>query len=384
MLTRRKIRVAHCIDSFGIGGTELNAVRTVEALDPNRFEILILHLQKDGPLRARYERLGVQLVHVPILNLHSLRTARQGIRIARLLRTWETDVVHTHDLYTNIFVVPWARTLTRCKIIASRRWWYEAPRPALVPINRLSYLFAHRVLANSPGVARLLSLDEKVPAEKIIEISNFLDDRAFEAVGESEWRRQRRSWGVPDGATVAGIVARLQPVKNHEHLLRALAQLNERVHLVIVGDGPSRRALERMARDLLIESRVHFVGEVLAPENLHQYFDLSLLCSTSEGFPNSVIEAMAAARPVVATSVGGVPDAIVEGETGLLVPSQDLARLVEALRLLESDSSLRSRLGNAARESARSRFHKRVVIEKLSRIYESLADYDVVPAQTEG
>lgn len=370
----RRVRVAYCLDSFAIGGTELNAVRTAEALDPNRLELCVLHLQTDGPLRARYEQLGVPMVHFPISNLYSPQTAVEGIRLARLLRCWEVDVVHTHDIYTNIFAVPWARLLSRSSIIASRRWWYEVPRPGLVALNRWSYWLAHRVLGNSNGVAELIAREEGVPPTKIVEIPNFLAENAFEAVDGARRLAQRRAWGLPDGAFAIGIVARLRPVKNHALLLRAAAQLDSRFHLVLIGDGPSRAELEELARHLCIESRVHFAGEVISPLNLHQFLDVSVLCSLSEGFPNSVIEAMAAGRPVVATPVGGVTDVVADGVTGILLPVEDSAPLVDALRMLEADPRLCIRLGEAGRKAVRMRFHQEIVIERLSALYEALAD----------
>ena len=103
------LRVGYCIDSFDIGGTELNAVRTVEALDRRRFQVTVFHLHETGPLRARYEALGLQLLHLPIGPLYSPRTAAQGVRFLRLLRREGIEVVHTHDIYTNIFAAPWAR-----------------------------------------------------------------------------------------------------------------------------------------------------------------------------------------------------------------------------------------------------------------------------------
>src|SRR5436190_18534041 len=122
MASPRRVRVAYCLDSFAIGGTELNAVRTAEALDPNRVELSIFHLQTRGPLRSRYERLGLRMAHVPIPNLYSPRTALQGIRLANALRRENVDVIHSHDIYCNVFVVPWARLLTSSSTIASRRW----------------------------------------------------------------------------------------------------------------------------------------------------------------------------------------------------------------------------------------------------------------------
>ncbi len=373
MPSSRRIRIAYCIDSFEIGGTELNAVRTAEALDPERFELSVAHPQTDGPLRVRYEKLGVHMVHFHIPNLYSPQTIQQGLRFARFLQDWGADITHTHDLYTNIFYVPWARLFGKCQVIASRRWWYDAPRPGLVPLNRWSYRLAHRILANSGEVANLLAREEGVPLDKIIEIPNFLGETAFGSVDGASRIAQRRAWGVPDNAFAIGIVARLAPVKNHALLLMALAQLDPRFHLVLVGDGPSRSELAQLAHQLGIEHRVHFAGEVISPLNLQQFFDASVLCSLNEGFPNSVIEALAAARPVVATPVGGVSDAVTDGVTGLLVPLGDPAALAGALRMLEADPLLRTQLGEAGRETVRMKFHQDIVIEKLSSLYETLA-----------
>ena len=270
--------------------------------------------------------------------------------------------------------MPWARLFGKCQVIASRRWWYDAPRPGLVPLNRWSYRLAHRILANSSAVANLLVREEGVPCEKIVEIPNFLAETAFDSVDEASRMAQMRAWGVPGDAFTVGVVARLAPVKNHALLLRALAQLDPRFHVVLVGDGPSRSELAQLANQLNIEYRVHFVGEVMSPLNLHQFFDASVLCSLNEGFPNSVIEALAAARPVLATPVGGVPDVVVDGETGILVPPEDPAALSGALRMLAANPPLRTRLGEAGREAVRMQFHQNIVIEKLSTLYETLAN----------
>jgi glycosyltransferase involved in cell wall biosynthesis len=374
MAAPRRVRVAYCLDSFEIGGTELNAVRVAEALDPGRIELRIFHLQTRGPLRSRYERLGLRMTHVPIPNLYSPRTAAQGVRLAELLRRDRVDVMHSHDIYCNIFAVPWARLLGNCSVIASRRWGPRASRPELATANRWSSKLAHRVLANSSGVAGLLARDDRVPAKKIVEIPNFLSEDAFDGTDEAARAAQRRSWGVPEGAFAVGIVARLAPVKNHAMLLRAMAQLDARFHLVAIGEGPLRPGLEELARSLGIETRVHFVGEVISPRNLHQCLDVSVLCSVSEGFPNSLIEAMAAARPVVATPVGGVVDAVTHGVTGILVAVDDPAALAQALRMLQADPPLRQRLGEAAREAVGRKFRQAVVIEKLSSLYEMLAN----------
>jgi len=368
------IHIAYVIDTFMIGGTELNALRTLEALDRKRFDVTLFHCAKEGPLRARFEALGVRMVPLRIAGFRSPRTWLAGLRFGLLLRRMQVDLVHTHDVYTNIFAGPWARMLGGCAVIASRRWFFDVPRAALTPLNRLSYWFAHRVLANSGSVARLLVAQEHIPPEKVVEIPNFLSAGAFEHVAVAQRLQQRRQWQVPDNAFAIGIVARLAAVKNHAMLLRALDRLADDSHLIVIGEGPEQEKLQTMARELALAGRVHFVGAIVSPVNLHQFFDVSILCSRSEGFPNSVIEALAAACPVIATRVGGVIDVVLDGSTGLLVENDNVESLTVALRRLKCDLALRQRIGAAGRQQVRGKYAQEVVLTSLQDLYVQCVD----------
>jgi glycosyltransferase involved in cell wall biosynthesis len=374
----QKIRVAYVIDTFMIGGTELNAIRTLETLDRDRFEVTVFHFSGDGPLRSRYEALGVRMIHLTISGFRSLATLREGWRFGLLLRRLGIQVVHSHDVYTNIFAAPWARVLGRCGVLASRRWFYDVPRPALNALNRWSYLFAHRVLANSGSVARLLVDQERLPLQKIVEIPNFLSEAAFSSLDPVARVQQRTAWGIPAAAYVVGIVARLRPVKNHAMLLKAIQALDNDTHLVAVGDGPELGSLKLLAKELGISSRVHFVGTITSSENLHQYFDASVLCSSSEGFPNSVIEALAARCPVVATRVGGVPDVVEDNVTGILIASSDVGALTESLSRLRLNPRLGARFGEIGVVRIRAGYSMQAVIPRLQDLYVYLAQYGTV------
>jgi glycosyltransferase involved in cell wall biosynthesis len=356
-----------------VGGTELNAIRTLEALDRSLFEVTVFHLQAGGPLRARYDALGVPMIHLPITGFRSLRTVRQALRFAMILRRRRFQVVHCHDVYTNIFAAPWARVIGRCGVLASRRWFFDVPRPELSTLNRWSCRFAHRVLANSGSVVRLLTHQEGFAADKIVEIPNFLSPQAFAPVGPNRRLDQRRRWGIPDGAFVVGIVARLAAVKNHAMLMRALQAMNDDTHLLLIGEGEERQALQQLATELELEGHVHFAGAIVSDENLHQYFEVSVLCSRSEGFPNTIIEALAARRAVVATQVGGVVDVIEDGRTGLLVPSEDVEALTQSLLTLKTDRELRARLGAAGEQRVRRDYSQLSVVSKLQGLYVQLA-----------
>lgn len=367
------IRVAYCIDMFALGGTELNAIRTLEAMDRQRFDVTVFYFSERGPLRERYRALGVRMIHLPISGLFSLKTLRQGLRFGLLLRKLGIQIVHTHDVYTNIFAVPWARTVGNCRVIASRRWFYDVPRPALNILNRWSYRFANRVLANSESVLRLLIQREGVPESKVVEIPNFLGDRAFILESVELRREQRRTWGVPEGVFVVGAMSRLVPVKNLEMLIRAVQGMLDDTHLVLIGEGPDRKNLERLCAEVGMVERVHFAGAIISLSNLHQHFDVSVLCSLSEGFPNSIIEALAVCRPVVATRVGGVADVVEHGVTGLLVESGAVAELTESLKVLRSDPVMCERLGFAGRRRVRARYSQQLIMSNLQLLYEQLA-----------
>jgi glycosyltransferase involved in cell wall biosynthesis len=199
-----------------------------------------------------------------------------------------------------------------------------------------------------------------------------LNDSAFERPDDATRTRQRAQWGVPDGAIAVGIVARLAPVKNHALLIKAAVQLGSHCHVVVVGGGPLEHELRELARGLGVAHRVHFAGEVVGSANLHHFFDVSVLCSRSEGFPNSLIEACAAGRPVVATPVGGVVDVVQDGVNGLFV-SDDVDSLATALSRLEADADLRARLGSAGQRSVRIKYSRDSTIDLLLEVYASLA-----------
>src|SRR5258705_8281973 len=182
--------------------------------------------------------------------------------------------------------------------------------------------------------------------------------------------------GVPRGAFVVGIVARLSPVKDHASLVRAIAELQPAIpalHCVLVGEGPERGHIQSLASELGIADRIHLAGERPQLPNLHGLFDVSVLCSTTEAFPNSVLEAMAASRPVIATDVGGTPDAVREGTTGLLVPPSDPSRLAGAIRRLYDEPALRDKLGKAGCAAARSGYSASAVIGLVEALYTELA-----------
>lgn len=171
----------------------------------------------------------------------------------------------------------------------------------------------------------------------------------------------------PSGQLIVGSVGRLDLMKAHDILLRAIAQLDG-VQVVVLGEGEQRQALEQLAVELGVSDRVNLPGWVDDPRAHLPFFDVIALPSRSEGFPLTVVEAMLAARPVIATRVGSVAEAVLDGETGLLIDKDDVEGLTLALRCLRDDPELRVRLGQHARKVAAVRF----TVEHMTTSYELL------------
>ncbi|HWP72286.1 MAG TPA: glycosyltransferase, partial [Gemmatimonadaceae bacterium] len=183
-------------------------------------------------------------------------------------------------------------------------------------------------------------------------------------------------FGLSAGDIAVGIVANLYPVKNHAMLLRGAARIAAAwptVRFVLVGEGHERESLSKLAQDLGIADRVLMPGRIAHEPGLPGVFDVTTLTSREEGFPNWVVESMAAGRAVVATNVGGVPDAVVDGQTGLLVAPDDDAALAEGLDRVLRDVDLRARMGRAGVARARLLYHVTTIMTAVESLYQELA-----------
>lgn len=372
----RPLELLYCLDNMRLGGSELNAVRTAEQLDRGRFRVTVACLSDDGPLTARYRAAGVSVIRFPVTSLYGVSAVRQGIALARFIAEKKIDIVHSHDMYSNVFAAPWARLARRPVLITSRRWWHSLPNAKLRLANTVAFRLSHCVLANSRAVAGSVRDSDHIAADRIAVVPNFADDSAFLEPSPAALAALRLELGVPQGAFVVGVVARLVPVKDHATLLRAVAQLwskHSSVHLVLVGDGPEAGPLRKLASELGLTDSITFAGERAGGINCHRLFDVSVLSSLSEGFPNTIVEAMAAARPVVATAVGGNEDAVVAGSTGILVQPGSPEQLADAISQLVENPEIGIAMGARGQQRAHAEFGAGRAISALESLYERLA-----------
>jgi glycosyltransferase involved in cell wall biosynthesis len=380
---RRPINLVFCIDSMRIGGTELNALRIAESLPKELFKLQVAALSTSGPMLERYQDLGVPVVFFPFRSFADPSAVRAGLRFRSWLIEQDIAIVHAHDIYSNIFAVPWAYAAGVCARISSRRWGSARSRRLRIA-NRLAYRFATTVVTNSTSGANLLR-QEGIKDSRIHILPNFVEEAAFCSSCDHrrlEWLQQLQ---VPESARVIGIVANLNPWKSHHVLLNAFAKVRPHApgwYLIAFGDGPCKGSLQSLARKLQIDNWVRFPGHVSNRPNPHCIFDISVLVSPDEGMPNSILEAMAAGRPVVATRVGGIPDLVHDGRSGILTPPADPDAIAAALLTLTNSPETRSRMGLNGRARARKEFSQDVVLRRLIDLYDELAE-KCAPRRTE-
>jgi glycosyltransferase involved in cell wall biosynthesis len=233
---------------------------------------------------------------------------------------------------------------------------------------------AARYCCVSQDIASEVLARRIVPAWKVMVVPNGIDLLRFEVKALRVGRRE--TLGIPLEAPVVGTVGRLTEIKRQDLLIRAFGLMLDRApdaHLLIVGDGPLGGELRRLADSLDLGDRVHFAGYEPHPEVYLAEMDVFALSSRSEGMPLAVLEAWAAGLPVVATHVGGLPELIQDGQTGILVDTDDEAPLAEALVGLIADPSRARQLGDNGRRRVEADYSLGQMSQAYQRIYLDLA-----------
>jgi glycosyltransferase involved in cell wall biosynthesis len=243
-------------------------------------------------------------------------------------------------------------------------------------LERLANRFTDKMIAVSEDIRQRRIHDEGAPSGKIITIPNAVDMERFGPMNSRE--RMRKELGIGTSYPVVGTVARLVTAKRLDYLLEAARTVCEavpRARFLIIGDGPLREELEGQALNLdLIPENVRFLGSRQDIPELLSSVDIFVLSSEREGLPVSLLEAMAASRPVVATQVGGIPQVIEDGHNGLLVSAHDPAGLAKAILTLIEDSTLRESVAREGYQTVKARFSADVIGRQITVLYDDLLE----------
>ena len=297
----------------------------------------------------------------------SLRAQHSFGRLVGFLRRTHVEVAQSFDFYTNLMLIPAARLAGVPVVVGSQRQLGDLLTPMQRRVQNLVFRLADRVVCNSLAAAELLAV-AGMPRTKLVVIPNGLPVKAFEAAVPA--------LPIEPGVMRIGMIARMnESSKNHASFLRAAADVAIRQPLaqfVLVGDGPLRHGLEELARKLGIGARVRFLGERSDIAAILASLDVVVSPSRTESFSNTILEAMASGRLVIATHVGGNPELVRDRETGLLVAPEDERGLANAMETVLSSPELAKKWGKSAHGIALSNYTLDQARQRFTQIYVEL------------
>ncbi len=327
--------------------------------------VLVAHPK--GELRRRAEEGGEVLPLAPAGEMDF----STGWKLSRVLRDLAPDVVHAHD--------PHAVAVASVALSIGTR----SPRPVLVASRRVDfhirgnsfsrwkYRQVDAFIAASDAIRTML-IEDGIPRERTCTVHEGIDVERVAAVAPANVRAE---FWMPTHAPVIGNIGALVPHKGQRHLIDAIPHVMREfpdARLVIVGEGELRPALEHQIHELHLEKQVILTGFRADVLSLLKGFDVFVMSSVTEGLGTSLLDAMAAARPIVATTAGGIPEVVVDGETGLLVPPRDPHRLAVAITALLRDPAERERMGRAGLARVWERFSDARMVAGTLAVYERL------------
>ncbi|MBE7557461.1 glycosyltransferase [bacterium] len=364
------IRVLHFTTDSHIAGTERMILSLFQHFDRTAFDFQLATLFGPGDLIRESQRLSV-----PAVQLDWNRAVSPGalVRLFSLMRRFRPHVLQCYLFHSNMIGRVAGRILRTPVIVSGLRTFYEdsAQGRRQRAWDRRTFFLTHYCLANSEaGADSLYGRDERSRA-RIEVVHNGLASAPYQR--DAAARQQlRREWSVPEHTFLFGMIAQLRRHKDHATLLSALAKVPE-ARMVLVGSGETEGEVRAMVARLRLEGRVTLAGYRRDVARVLSALDAFVLSSEIEGLPVSIMEAMAAGLPVVATRIGGVPELVRDGETGLLTSLGDADGLAAAMRRLTGDPALCARLGEAGAARIRRDFSPQAMTRKIEAFYRRVA-----------
>jgi sugar transferase (PEP-CTERM/EpsH1 system associated) len=370
--------VVHVVNRFAVGGLENGLVNLINWMPPERYRHAIISLTDYTDFRERIRRTAV-----PIIALHKREGETFGVhvRLWRVLRQLRPHIVHTRNLPGLEFLLSALLAGVPGRVhgehgrdvydLDGLNRKYNLLRKAVRP-------FVQRYITVSADLEHWLVQTVGVARTQVVQIYNGVDiDRFFPRQGP-------RNQIGPDGfftskAMFVGTVGRLHVVKDQITLVRAFLHLlqhepsaRDRVRLVLVGDGPLREDAQRLLVASGAASLAWLPGERTDIPEILQNLDLFVLPSLREGISNTILEAMASGLPVIATRVGGNPELVEEGQTGMLIPSADPPAMATAIQGYLTDKGLLTQQGKAARERVEKHFSMNAMVNGYLAVYDAI------------
>ena len=371
------MRVAHIIKINNIAGAEHHLLALMAAQCERGMDVhLLMMVEPDHPMLDMEQQtlaIGAKITRFVIQHHLDLTMI---LRLANTLRQIQPDVVHTHLIHGDTFGIPAAK-LARKPIISSRHDDSDFRRSGLSRwLNRILWRGIDRGIAISHALAQFSIEVEGAPRDQMRVVHYGIPHESIPAEQIKRARQAlREELNLPPDTLLFGTVCRLIPLKRITDAIDAFAMIAPnapQTHLVIVGDGPERSNLEQQASRHDLASRIHFVGWQTEAERFFSAFDVLLVPSTREGFGLVILEAMSKRVPVIATKISAIPEVVVDGETGFLIPPCDSTALAEAMQQLIQDPALCAQMGENGEKRLISHFSVGRMADETLAVYQEV------------
>lgn len=357
-------KIAILVDSLHSAGGESVAVRIAVNLKRSaHYEPIVFVTRHGGPLADQLTAEGVRYV---ILSRKHAYELHKFSPFLRALRDEDIQLIHAHKQGSNF----WGGLIGALVSVPVLSHVHGQGYSRLVSnLNKLIAKLSVKMIAVSRQLnERLIEEDGVAPAKTVV-IYNGIDCSGYHTIPNPE---TRKGLGLGADTPIVGIAAGLRREKRHDVFLRGASDVikrGTRAHFLVIGGGEMEGDLRRLVSDLELDDHVTFTGHVSNVPDLLSAIDIGVLTSDREGMPLALLEYMASGKPVVATRVGGVPEAVEDGVNGFLFASGDHEGFAGRIAQLVNDAALRSRMGAAALEIVTTRFSEQVMMERIVELY---------------
>ncbi|HOW42783.1 MAG TPA: glycosyltransferase [Candidatus Omnitrophota bacterium] len=368
-MSNKKINVMHIQESLDVGGMENGIVNLANHLNGEYFKVTLCCLNKMGSLCNRVNDKRVRIINME---------QKEGLalflvfKLIKVLRKEKIGIVHTHNFYSGLYGIIAARLAGIHVVIHGEHGTTILNKPIRILAMRFLSRCVDKLFAVSHDLKEELMKKLNISGTKIDVLVNGVDIEHFRAAKEA-WNL-KNDLGIPVSNFIVGSVGRLVPIKNFKLLIGVKKKLDLagfNTSCIIIGAGPCRAELENYAKE--IGTEILFLGERDDISDLLAIFDLFVLTSLNEGMSNTILEAMACGKPVIATQVGGNLELVEENKTGFLVPSDNLEELFNAIVKLINNKKLLAHFGRCARDTVEQKFSLQAMVKNYEHAYLTLA-----------
>lgn len=367
----KRLTILQLVSDLRSAGAQQVVYNLAKGLQERDHRIIVGTFEQ-GDLTMAFRQKGISVVSFNGSANGRLRTIRA---LVSLLRRERVDLVHSHLWLANLY----ARFATQwCEIplVITEHGRYVFQKRYRRSINRWMLKGAKKAIAVCEHLRHEFIDTNQVPSEKMLTIYNGIDLSKFSRPATRTRTSNNKSNGATDGPHI-GIIGNLRPVKGHQFFLKAARQVlnhHPEARFLIIGEGPEKLTLMEQSSSLGIDDSVKFLGRRSDIPYLLSTLDVFVLSSLYEGLPISLLEAMAMSKPVIATSIGGIPEVINSGINGLLVPPKDHEALAENIcELIQNETRARD-LGISALETVRARFSLKTMLDHYEALYNKVLD----------